>query len=1062
MSFEKRNFKTTYTKNTRHGKRKNIFSYLPTGQVMKYTLILSTIVFLLLVWIIYQKYIRPLPSIKELENIDIAESSIIFDKDGNELYKVYKEKRTYVPYDKISQNMVHAIVAWEDKTFFQNGGVDFTRMIGAIVYFWIGKADRIKWTSTISQQLIRNTIIKNENSIERKIKEMYLSYKLNKGVSKEKILELYLNKIFYGSNAYGIEQAAKTFFWKKASDISPLEASILASLPKWPAYYSPYNYPDRLLGYPYIFDKETPDDTKKIITPKDVVDNNESLKKFTDEIQNYDARKVWETDSIVICWLTKGYYKNGVLIDSNGCTTEKYEKLMNLLNSIQIPLDESQVLEYQAGRKDFILQRMLEDGYIDFNEYKKGIINGIAYKFNTYTERIKYPHFVFYVKEYVEAKYGKDILEKGWLKVYTTIDSKLQDKAEALIKSYGDANEKRINADNAAIISIDNKTWGIVAFVWWRDYFKEWKWNVNIITSKLQPGSSFKPFVYALAIDTKQIGSKSPIYDVKTFFTGYGYPKNFDGKFMGKMNITTALDHSRNIPAIKMYYLAWREEKIVPFMQKLWMENLKEDGKYGAPMALWTPEVTPLDMAKSYSVFANLGYKKEITPILKIVDSKWLVIEETKEQIWEKVLSEATAYITNAILSDTTWRPDGWNKYLTLRDRSVAAKTGTSTKQYTKKNGEKVILPRNLWTIWYTPQYTTVVWVGNTDGKEVSMNGDGLMSAWPIWRDFMNYAHTGKKVETWKMPSSVKVVNISPITGKIASSESGPTIKSLFKNAPWEYDAGLKLVKVDALCNWKISDKTPESAIKEVYLLDFTNIGTELQAWEWSIRDWMANLDPNDKILSEWNYITSMKDEYCERDNLVTNIELSSSIKDGTILSNWENYIEVYYNSVNPVIWIDFYLWENKISSVKIENQKEWVYKWGVIIPSWYYDNYTFSVKVIDNAYYSTTQNASVSITQKDTSAPVINLSQPKSPVNSIQKSQTLPVSAYIQDNAQIKSINIYIDETPLKIWVQGRSIDYILNEKWDIPLWKHIVRIEAVDAKFNKSSTSFELNIIE
>ncbi len=1060
MSFEKRTFKTVYTKSHRlNAKKKAFLSYFPTIKIVKYTFILSTIVFVLLVWIVYEKYIKPLPSIKDLENIDIAESSIIYDKDGNELYKVYKEKRTYVPYDSISKNMVHAIVAWEDKTFFENQWVDFTRMIGAIVYFWIGKADRIKWTSTISQQLIRNTIISNENSIWRKIKEMYLSYELNKWVSKEKILELYLNKIFYWSNAYGIEQAAKTFFGKKASDLSPLEASILASLPKGPAYYSPYTYPDRLLGFPYLYEKETPDDVKKIVTSKDIAENNDTLKLFTDEVSHYDARQIDKSDTIVICWMTKWYYKPTIAIDSNGCTTQKYENLLNVLNGIRIPIG-TQLLEYQIGRKDFILQRMLEDRYIDFNEYKKWIVNWIGYKFNTYTERIKYPHFVFYVKEYVESKYGKDILEKWWLKIYTTIDSKLQDKAEALIKSYGDINVKRINADNAWLVSIDNKNGGIVAMVGWRDYFSEDKGNVNIITSPLQPGSSFKPLVYSLAIDTKQIWSKSPIYDVKTFFPWYWYPKDFDGRFMGKMDITTALDNSRNIPAIKMYYLAWGEKKIVSYVKTLGLENIRDDGKYGAPMALWTPEVTPLDMAKAYSVFANLWYKKEISPILKIVDSKWLVIEENKEQIGQKVLSEATAYIMNTILSDTNGRPDTWNKYLTLKGRPVAAKTGTSTKQYTKKNWEKVVLPRNLWTIGYTPQYTTAVWVGNTDGKEVSMNGDWLMSAWPIWRDFMNYAHSGKDVETWKMPSSVKVLNISPITGKILSWGGG--VKSLFKNAPWDYDPWFKLVKVDALCNGKISENTPADAIKEVYLIDFSSIGTEMKDWEWSIRDYLWGLDKNDKMLVEWNYITSMSNDYCDRGNLVNNIEVSSSIKNGSVLSNGENYIEVYYNSANPITELDFSLWDNKIGSVKIENQKEWFYKGTIVVPSGYYDNYTLNVKAIDSAFYSKTQSIAVSITEKDSSAPVISLVQPKSSNVTISQNQSLPISASVQDNGPIKSMNIYLDNTPLKIWVQWRSIDYILNEKWDISIWTHVVKVEALDNKFNTSSINLEVNVTQ
>lgn len=167
-----------------------------------------------------------------------------------------------------------------------------------------------------------------------------------------------------------------------------------------------------------------------------------------------------------------------------------------------------------------------------------------------------------------------------------------------------------------------------------RDYFDEaHKGNINMTTAPLQPGSSFKPFVYALAIDQEVIGSKTPIYDLKTTFPGSYTPKNFDGKFMGKMNVSTALNYSRNIPAIKMYFLAGGEEKILSFMEKLGNTSIKKyrddysvssgtNYTYGASMALGTVMISPLDLAQAYSVFANLGYKKELVPVIKVLDSK--------------------------------------------------------------------------------------------------------------------------------------------------------------------------------------------------------------------------------------------------------------------------------------------------------------------------------------------------------------------------------------------------------------------------------------------------------
>ena len=193
--------------------------------------------------------------------------------------------------------------------------------------------------------------------------------------------------------------------------------------------------------------------------------------------------------------------------------------------------------------------------------------------------------------------------------------------------------------------------------VGWRDYFDEkHKGNVNMVTSPLQPGSSFKPFVYALAIDQEVIGSKTPVYDVPTTFPGNYSPKNFDGKFMGKMTISTALNYSRNIPAVKMFFLAGGEEVIMDWMKKLWVSTLQEYkdeyketyGKnydYGASMSLGSGMMTPLEMASAYSVYANMWVKKEIVPILKIVDNKWNIIEEFKpeENKWIEVFDPSVA-----------------------------------------------------------------------------------------------------------------------------------------------------------------------------------------------------------------------------------------------------------------------------------------------------------------------------------------------------------------------------------------------------------------------------------
>lgn len=177
----------------------------------------------LAIGVVYFAFLHSLPSIDTIEKDVLPESTVIYDRNGGELYKLYnEEKRTYVGYSGISDSMKNAIIAAEDKTFFENPGIDLRGLVRSGVNYAFGKTDRIQGTSTISQQLIKNTFLSNERSLERKVKEIYLSYRLNSKYSKEKILELYLNKISFGNNAYGVEEAAKTYFGKSAKDVGVL------------------------------------------------------------------------------------------------------------------------------------------------------------------------------------------------------------------------------------------------------------------------------------------------------------------------------------------------------------------------------------------------------------------------------------------------------------------------------------------------------------------------------------------------------------------------------------------------------------------------------------------------------------------------------------------------------------------------------------------------------------------------------------------------------------------------------------------------------------------------
>lgn len=1052
---------------------KSIFSdKAKLKKIWIYSLIWFWGLLFLLTIIVYVKYILPLPDVKNLEKLNLAKSSIIYDREWNELYKIYKENRTYVWYENISKNMINALVAWEDKTFLKNSWVDLKRMLWAFIYYALWKTDKVEWTSTITQQLIRNTLIWSERKIERKIKEIYLSYKVSSSLSKEKILELYLNKIDFWSNSYWIEQASKTFFWKSSKDLSVLESSILASLPKWPSYYSPYTHPDRLIWYVYIYDEKESDKEEKnqikILSDKEKIENANTLTPILKYIEWFKSKEISDSTSL-ICWIKKENHKNkSLIVDKDWCSLIDYSKLLEFLNSIKIE-NNWKIIEYQTWRKDFILQRMLEDNYIVFDDYKKSIVSSIWFKFEKNKERIKAAHFVLYIKEYLEKKYWKDFMDTWWLKIYTTIDPKLQDKAEELIEKYWETNAKRFWANNDALVSIDNENWEILAMVWWRDYFDEenW-WNVNMITSHLQPGSSFKPFVYAQAIDHNSIWSKTPIFDLQTNFPGWYTPSNFDWGFKWLMNVSTALNNSRNIPAVKMVYLWWWEEKVVSLVRKLWIESVKTDWRYWSSIWLWTVEVTPLEMAKAYSVLANLWEKKEISPILKILDSKWVVIEEkskNKEKKWEQVLSSATAYIINNILSDTSSRPAWWNGFISLSGRKVAAKTWTSTKQYVK-NWAKIKLPRNLWTIWYTPQITTVVRVWNTDWKEVNMSWDWLNAAWPIWRDFMTFAHKWKKVSDWKRPTWVSTIAISKLTWFPVEEwfRKDLIVSSMFKNIPtWKW-WWLKTVKVDALCNWKISELTPPAWIKEIYILDVHSLIPTNKSWEWPVQNWVKNWWYKEEFWELLDSSDSLKDTICDREENpnLWNIQIASRIVDKWQLFAWKNYIELAYKSDTPIIKIDILLDEIKIDEISLSGKNEWSYKWNFTIPDTYKWVYNITIRAVNNNYYSIDETKEIEIVDSDQVAPSITIKNPiDKSIKLYNNWQVFNLRWEVSDSSSLKAINVYIDSNPYKLWLTDRS--FVLPISWEnLDIWSHTLTVEAIDNALNKSKEDVNLEIIE
>jgi 1A family penicillin-binding protein len=570
------------------------------------------------------------PNTKDIQNIKINESSVIYDRSGQHiLYKIFgEENRKIIPHTEIPEVVRITAIAAEDDNFYHHFGIDIRSLFRALRANI--ETDKIQQgASTITQQLARSLFLTREKTITRKVKEAILAIKLERSFSKDEILDMYLNQIPYGFNAYGIESASQTYFEKNACDLTLDEAAFLAVLPNAPSlYFSNRTNDDRLL----IKQKAILERLKKLdLTPADEVDKSLSINTF--------------------------------------------EKIKPLSRDIQSP------------------------------------------------------HFVMYVMEKLEEQYGRETLEKGGLKIFTTLNWEDQQKAEETLKN-SRAHLNNYGANNAALVSVDPKSGQILAMVGSVDYFdKSIDGQVNVTTRIRQPGSSFKPIVYAKAFE-KGLQPETLLYDVRTNFgpdgTGKNYiPQNYSGKFNGLVSIRQALAMSLNIPAVKALYIAGIPETI-ELAQRLGITTLNNDEDYGLALALGGGAVKLIEETGAFSVFANDGLKNEITSIIKITNNSDNIIYNFNKNETRVINAEISRKI-NSILSDNQARLEvfGSNNAFNIKNRIVAGKTGT-TQDY-----------RDAWAVGYTPTIAVGVWAGNNDNSPMRQGADGTYVAGPIWKSYL-------------------------------------------------------------------------------------------------------------------------------------------------------------------------------------------------------------------------------------------------------------------------------------------------------------------------------------
>jgi len=697
-----------------------------------------------------------LPDLSSFEQRKVSESTKIFDRTGTVLlYDLHDSvKRTLLPSEDISPFLKKATVAIEDEEFYTHKGIKISSIIRAILANLVS-GGYSQGGSTITQQVVKNTLLTGDKTISRKLKEWVLAIKLDKTLSKDTILVSYLNENPYGGNIYGVEEASKQFFSKNAKDITLAEAAYLAAIPQASTFYSPY-----------------------------------------------------------------------------GKNVAKLE-----------------------ARKNLVLKKMLDTQAISKEEYEQALKEKVAFQAQGQFG-IKAPHFVFFVKAYLENILGVGSLDNGGYKVVTTLDANLQEKAEDLVKTTALKNTEDFNASNAALIAIDPKNGDIVSMVGSRDYFDtviDGQFNVAIASNR-QPGSTMKPIIYSEAF-IKGYTPETVVFDLPTSFSTtcdlegkpldpQGDPKqcympgNYDEKFRGPMTLRDALAQSINIPAIKTLYLAGIKDSIV-LAKNMGITSLTNADQYGLTLVLGGGEISLLEMTSAYGIFANEGMRAPYRPVLQVFDAKGVEIK-LPSQKQNQVLPAEVARTISSILSDNVARTPGYgpNSVLYFPTRDVAVKTGTTNDS------------RDAWTVGYTPNLVVGVWAGNNDNSPMVKKVAGQIVA-PMWSSFMKQGLAAVPDERFTPPTPADPSTLKPVLKGIWQGGKTYTIdtvsgKLATEFTPTETRKEIPVISVHSILFW-LNKNNPSGPQPTDPTSD-----QQFVRWETPVRKWAEEnnyVDQTDSVI---------------------------------------------------------------------------------------------------------------------------------------------------------------------------------------------------------------------
>ena len=653
----------------------------------------------------------------------------VLASDGTLIGEFGEERRTYVPIDQIPQVMKQAVLAIEDANFYNHGGVDFKGVLRAsLAQFAEAKS---QGASTITMQLARNFYLSSEKTFTRKIYEILLAFKIEALLTKDQILEVYMNQIFLGHRAYGFGAASEVYFGKPLKDISVAEAAMLAGLPKAPSAYNPLNNPRRAtVRQRYIIERML---DNGFITQ---AQRDAALKEVMRYRASSDSPAHAEYVAEVARQLVHSQYGD-----------ETYTRGLNAHLTIDAA---AQTVAYRALRKgllDFERRQVYRgpEAYVDLPQDPNLLDARVAEALVDHPDNAELRAAVV-----LEAAPRKVVasLQSGELITVTgeglkPVASGLAEKAGPKVQIRRGAVVRAIKMDKGewaltqvpevegAFVAMDPRTGAIRSLVGGFDYSKS-KFN-HVMQAWRQPGSSFKPFIYSAALE-KGFTPATVVNDAPLFFDAGATgsqpwePKNYDGKFEGPMSLRTALAKSKNMVSIRVL------QSTGPAFAQEWVSRFGfEAEKHPAylTMALGAGSVTPLQMASAYGVFANGGHLVSPMLISKITDSRGKVLRETTPPELDessRVIDARNAFVMNTLLQEVTRSGTAARAQATLKRGDVFGKTGTTNDSM------------DAWFAGFHPTLVGIVWIGYDTPKKLGSNETGGGLSLPVWIEFMAHA----------------------------------------------------------------------------------------------------------------------------------------------------------------------------------------------------------------------------------------------------------------------------------------------------------------------------------